>query len=639
MRRESREWLLVALGFTLLAALLLATWEHKPRAPSGAPDSGIQGGEETTWIYRDALDSPWVDYTWAQVHSLSATEPVYSGAHSVSVTLGPWEALYFAHPGLDVAEGDTLVLKAHGGEGNEGAALRVRAIVGDAQPVGIPLGPTCEGGGIPAGSWTTCSVPLARLLPEGETHLTGFWIQEDAGKTLPPLFFDDIGVEHTQAPPEGVSLIVRPADAVVSPGEDVEFTATVTGSDDTAVTWTTEPPTEAGTVTADGVYTAPEAPGTYHVVAQSHADPLQSARATVLVRPKGEPGPARWVSGYYTGWNADLYPPEKVDFSALTHLMVGRALPQPDGSLSTQFDNDNGPAIARTLGRRAHEAGRKALIMVGGAGTHDGWVGAASDANRAKFVQALLKAVDDFGYDGLDLDWEPVEEADRPKLLALVQTLRRERPELVLTFPIHWINTQFPQDADPWFAGLATHLDQVNVMSYEMTGAWEGWESWHTSALRGETPAHPTSIASSLELWVKAGIPKAKLGLGIPFYGMAWRNITGPNQPITDASDYVGGDNEYTYPRIQELERTGTRHWDEFAQADSVSFPPDGLVGDGTVSWISHESPRSIEEKGLFLRAEGYGGAIIWTVNQGCVNPGTGENPLLDAVKKAILDE
>ena len=33
-------------------------------------------------------------------------------------------------------------------------------------------------------------------------------------------------------------------------------------------------------------------------------------------------------------------------------------------------------------------------VMVGGAGEHDGWVGAASAAHRAAFVQALLDAMD-----------------------------------------------------------------------------------------------------------------------------------------------------------------------------------------------------------------------------------------------------
>ncbi|RYZ41751.1 MAG: chitinase [Myxococcaceae bacterium] len=632
MGRRSTVFLGV-LGVVLLIGVGLASCPHTPR-PS--VDAGTQSAP-TTWIYQDRLDAPWEDFSWAQAHSLSATDPVATGTHSISVTLGPWEALYFNHPGLEVAPEDTLVLKVHGASNAANPAVRVRAILGAEQPAGVPLGPTCEGGAIPSGGWTSCRVPMSALVPEGQTFLTGLWIQEDSGSTLLPLFIDDLGVERAQAPPEEVRVTVSPTNAFLSPGETFHFTATVTGSTDAGVTWSVEPGDSGGTVSDTGLYTAPDAPGTYRVIARSKADPSRNAVATVGVHRPTPPGEGKWVSGYYTGWNTELYPPEKVDFSAITHLMVGRVTPNPDGTLTAQFDHDDGPDIARRLAERAHAAGRQAILMVGGAGTHEGWVGAASDANRAKFAANLRRVMNDFGYDGLDLDWEPVEPEDRPKLLALVRDLRRQRSNITLTFPIHWINANFPADADPWFAQLAPYFNQINVMSYEMIGPWEGWESWHTSALRGEQGLHPTSIASSLELWVKAGIPKAKLGLGIPFYGMAWRHITGPYQPFTGESDYAGGDNVFTYKKIRDLSAKGTLHWDDTAQASYVTFPANGLVEDGTVTWISYDSPRAIAAKGAFVKEEGYGGAIIWTVNQGCTDPVTGANPQLDAVKRAFL--
>ncbi|CAM3108676.1 glycoside hydrolase family 18 protein [Corallococcus soli] len=601
-----------------------------------APPAEASPPAITTWIYRNKLVLPWEDYTWAKEHSLRNTSPVASGTYSISVKMGPWEALYFAHPELTIAAGDTLVLKVNGGRTGGNAALRVRAVIGTQQPVGVPLGPTCMGGAIPANKWTTCRVPLSSLVPAGSTRITGLWIQEDRGKGLPTLYFDDIGVEAASTPPPPVvSVAVSPTDVILVPGGTQAFSATVTGTPNTAVTWSVPQGPAGGTVSATGVYTAPATPGTFNVVATSNEDPRQKATAFVVVQAPTSQG--KWVSGYYTGWNADEYPPEKVDFTAMTHIFVGRAIPRADGTLSTQFDNDEGPAIARLLSQRAHAAGRKAVIMVGGSGEHDGWVGAASDANRAAFVSNLLKAVDDFGYDGLDIDWEPVEVADRPQLLALVRALRAARPNMLLTFPIHWINTNFPEDADPWYAQLAPSLDQVNVMTYEMIGPWDGWQSWHTSALTGEAGMRPTSVSSSLAAWVQAGIPKEKLGIGIPFYGLAWRNITGPYQPFTDWSDYVGGDNSFTYKKILGYAPQGTYHWDPQAQSSYLTFARGSEVEDGTVRWISYDGPQAIAAKGAFVKEQGYGGAIIWTVNQGCTDPVTGANPLLDAVKGAFL--
>jgi len=90
-----------------------------------------------------------------------------------------------------------------------------------------------------------------------------------------------VTVTAPPAPPP-VAVAVSPASGSVFGCQAVAFTATVTGSTDTAATWSV---VEAGggTVTASGVYTAPAAPGTYHVTATSHADPARSATAAIAV--------------------------------------------------------------------------------------------------------------------------------------------------------------------------------------------------------------------------------------------------------------------------------------------------------------------------------------------------------------------
>ncbi|NVJ07058.1 chitinase [Myxococcus sp. AM001] len=608
----------------------------RPPAAVVDRDEGVPPGwvpVTTSWIYRDAMEAPWQDYSWAP-RSLTNTSPVAAGRYSISVTMRAWEALYFNTSPLTSNAGMTLTLRVHGGTSGNNVVLLARAVVNGVFTPGTELGPYCTGGRIRANTWATCTVPISLLAPQG-AQVTGLVLQEGRGLSLPTLYFDELGVRGIPAPPPPVEVAISPTSATIPAGGTQAFTATVTGSTNTAVTWSVQEGAEGGTITQAGLYTAPVTGGTYHVVATSQAAPTKSAVATVTVQSTPPPPSGKWVSGYYTGWNSDLYPPEKVDFSALTHILVGRVTPNPDGTVNTQFDNSNGPAIARTLSTRAHAAGRKAIIMVGGAGEHDGWVGAASNANRARFVQSLLNAMDTFGYDGLDIDWEPVEQADKPALLALIQALRAARPQMLLTMPIGWVNSNFPEDADPWFNNLVPYLDQMNVMSYEMTGPWGGWLSWYTSALTGASGYHPTSVASSLSAWANAGIPKSKLGMGIPFYGMAWRNITGPYQPYTDWSDYVGSDNSFTYSKILQLSATGVYHWDEAAQASYVTF--EVPVEDGTVRWISYDSPQAIAAKGAFAHDNDYGGTIIWTINQGCIDPQTGANPLLDAVKAAFL--
>ena len=79
-----------------------------------------------------------------------------------------------------------------------------------------------------------------------------------------------------------VVLNLRPMTATVMPGGKQAFIAEVTGNPETRVTWEVEE-RDGGTITPEGVYTAPSHQGAYHVVAISRADNSKSARATVSV--------------------------------------------------------------------------------------------------------------------------------------------------------------------------------------------------------------------------------------------------------------------------------------------------------------------------------------------------------------------
>ena len=95
-----------------------------------------------------------------------------------------------------------------------------------------------------------------------------------------------------------VTITISPTEAQVSVAEAHDFSATVTGSGDTDVTWSVAEGSaggkvvsrgaqaQSGAVTSLGVYVAPTTPGTYHVVATSKANVTKSATAEVLVSGK-----------------------------------------------------------------------------------------------------------------------------------------------------------------------------------------------------------------------------------------------------------------------------------------------------------------------------------------------------------------
>lgn len=354
--------------------------------------------------------------------------------------------------------------------------------------------------------------------------------------------------------------------------------------------------------------------------------------------------PARsWVSGYYVGYERHLQPVASLDLTALTHLMVGRIRPLTNATLTTDFDIDSvhGPVWAQDAVDAAHAAGRKAILMVGGAGEIAGWRSAAAPANRPAFVTNLIATMDQFDADGLDLDWEPMESQDHADFMALVQALRAARPGIVLTLPLGWINTNIEWNPRPigepaFLATVAPLLDQINIMTYEMAAAYEGWHSWFASPLDGHAPSTPSSTASSIAYYLDSGVPAGRLGLGIGFYGNCLRGVAQPRVPVTPAN-WVASDGAMSYRNIvTDYLPAMTAHFDAEASAPWLGSGVPGGVGPQQCNFVSYENPQSIAEKGLFAHDLGLGGAIIWTISQGHFPGHPTPDPLLDAVADAF---
>ena len=324
----------------------------------------------------------------------------------------------------------------------------------------------------------------------------------------------------------------------------------------------------------------------------------------------------RWVLGYYVGYLRDAMPPAQIEWSAMTHLVVGPVTPRADGTLDTSLDIDpqRGPTLARTLASRATANGVTPVLMIGGAGAHDGFR-AAMSAHRAAFENHLLRTMTQWGYAGLDLDWEPVADADQPLVTRLVSDLRTSAPGLVLTMPVGWVNPNY-ETVPAFYAQLATKLDRVDIMTYGMAGAYDGWKSWHSSALHGATPTTPSSVDTSVQLYEAAGVPAAKLGVGVGFYGSCWSApVTGPSQTI-GASTVVADDNVMSYTNIMaRYWSSGAARYDTTAQAPYLTWSaPHGPQG---CTFVSYENPRSVRAKGQWAATHGLGALIVWNINEG----------------------
>jgi len=338
------------------------------------------------------------------------------------------------------------------------------------------------------------------------------------------------------------------------------------------------------------------------------------------------------------GYQRDMLPPENIDWNGLTHIAMGAVTANADGTVNTDFyiDNTRGPALARQISTLAHQHNKKAILMLGGAQNGAAIRSAVTD-HRAAFIANIVSTMNDLGYDGVDLDWE--DDVDLVLFETFAKELRQAAPGKIITLPGGAINGNY-MTVDPQLVKVVKYVDQFNLMTYYPSTAWagDGWDSWHNCPLKGAKGSTPVSIEDSFARYNASGIPKEKLGMGVGFYAIGYNGgITAPNQP-TSSGDIVGGDN--TYP-LSELFGTGGaydqqyRRWDGSAVEPYLSLPQPDSFG---AKYVSFEDEQSLIAKGEYARENGYGGIIIWTINQGYVASHAEPNFLMEALRAGFIE-
>ena len=144
-------------------------------------------------------------------------------------------------------------------------------------------------------------------------------------------------------PPPSIQVTVTPNPGTVLLGETLAFTASVSNSTDTTVIWSVNGFTggspQAGTISADGVYTAPaDLPqgGTVQVTATSHADSSKFATASVTISSDIivtiSPGTVNVELGAVQAFHASISSNGKPD-PTIRWSLSGSACPNSCGSL------------------------------------------------------------------------------------------------------------------------------------------------------------------------------------------------------------------------------------------------------------------------------------------------------------------
>ena len=344
--------------------------------------------------------------------------------------------------------------------------------------------------------------------------------------------------------------------------------------------------------------------------------------------------------GSYASWhspaNGGNYAVSSIDWAGLTHVAAAFYVPDSSGGWASGYFDQ---ATASALIAAAHAQGKKVLASIGGSGSGPAFEQAMQNA-QSTFV-TNLEALVTSGYDGLDIDWEGgnlTTAQDQALQTTLIQALRQKSPGILITLTAGYENENSLDDLS-WYGTVAAQLDRINLMTYGMAGPWQGWRSWHSSPLHWNSDSTtPTGIDASVKHYIAAGVPAAKLGIGIGFYGMCYTApVTAPVQTL-GASQVSASDGVMSYPNIVgTYYSAGAYHYDSAADAPYLTL--DGKNAQ-SCTYVSYEDPASIAAKGTWLEAQGLGAVILWEIGEGFVPSGStvqAQNPLLEATKTAFL--
>jgi chitinase len=352
-----------------------------------------------------------------------------------------------------------------------------------------------------------------------------------------------------------------------------------------------------------------------------------------------------WITGYYPQYEQSQMPVSKIDFATVTHVIHFCLEAEADGTINSA-DNGLTRTACSSFVATVHDAGRKALICVGGAGSETGFEGATTAASLPGFISSLTGFMSSNNYDGVDIDWEPLSAADVHQYTNFVNALRSalngysQSKLLTVAAPAYPVYGDPPTAEFTMFASIQDQFDQINIMTYDLSGPYPGWVTWFNSPIYDGGYTFPStgglvpSVNGAVDNFIGNGVAPGKLAVGLPFYGYIWTGMTHPREGWSSTNTPTAS--AYTYQTIvNAYYQSNCYHWDTNAQAAYLSLTNAQPAND---MFISYDDALACQTKVSFARNRGLGGIMIWELSQDYfANQTAGqESPLVQALNQSL---
>lgn len=265
----------------------------------------------------------------------------------------------------------------------------------------------------------------------------------------------------------------------------------------------------------------------------------------------------------------------KLRFDIVTHVNYAFAIPTKEGHV-LPLDN---PELAKAVIAKAHASGAKVCISLGGWSYEDIPLEATfrEGTNTPEKISTLAEEItamaEDFGFDGVDVDWEYPRTGDGSKeqyeaFLSLLHEKLKPKGMLLTAAVLAGLdsrNEPVRSAAEAQDRPSFDKLDWINLMTYDCDG-----------------PQHSTYgfAENCVKYWVEdRGFAPAKLNLGLPFYG----------RPFPGA-------------------------YCDLLKADPEALEKDMVVLNGREVWYNGRD--TLRRKVALAKEYGLGGVMVWEISE-----------------------